>query len=174
MPKRRWFPRSGTPLPAEDAVSRTSAYVYGNVLVLAALVPLSVAELADGTAVLIVVGTAISTFLAHLFAEAVGASVGAGHRSGWTGFRQHLRDAVPILTSGLVPTALLVLAWLDVASQIVLVVIAEILLIVRIGWTGVVAGRLHGEPSSLRLLLVGIGLSVVGAVVVVIKVILTH
>lgn len=35
-------------------------------------------------------------------------------------------------------------------------------------------GRLRGEPSSLRLLFTGVGLSVVGAVVVEIKVVLTH
>lgn len=161
-------------MPTADAANRTEAYVYGNVLVLAALVPLSTVDLSSGAAVLIVLGTAISTFLAHLFASTVGASMRVGQRSGWAELRHHVRDAVPVLTSGFVPAALLVLVWLDAASQNVVLVIAELLLILRIGGTGIVAGRLRGERSSLRLLLTGIGLSVVGAVVVAIKVLLTH
>ena len=161
-------------MPTADAASRTEAYVYGNVLVLAVLVPLSTVELSSGAGVLIVLGTAISTFLAHLFASAVGASMRVGQRLGWAELRHHVRDAVPILTSGLVPAALLVLAWLDAGSQNVVLITAELLLIVRIGGTGIVAGRLRGERSSLRLLLTGVGLSLVGVVVVAIKVVLAH
>ncbi|MEO9223027.1 MAG: hypothetical protein ABI251_14885, partial [Mycobacteriaceae bacterium] len=62
----------------------------------------------------------------------------------------------------------------DAASQHVVLIVAELLLIVRIGGTGIVAGRLRGEQSSLRLLLTGVGLSLVGVVVVAIKVVLTH
>ncbi len=174
MHPRRWSPKRGEPLPAADAVSRTSAYVYGNILVLAALVPLSIADVRSGTAVLIVLGTAVSTFFAHLFAETVGGSMRVEQLSGWRAFRHHVRDAVPVLTSGLVPTVLLALAWLNLAPHTAMVVTAEVLLIVRIGWTGVVVGRLHGEPSSLRLLLAGVALSVLGAVVVGLKVLLTH
>jgi len=174
MYPRRWSPKRGESLPAADAASRTSAYVYGNILVLAALVPLSIADVRSGTAVLIVLGTAVSTFFAHLFAETVGGSMRVEQLSGWRAFRHHVRDAVPVLTSGLVPTVLLALAWLDVAPHTSMVVTAEVLLIVRIGWTGVVVGRLHGEPRSLRLLLTGVALSVLGAFVVGLKVLLTH
>jgi len=173
MHPRRWSPKRGEPLPAADAASRTSAYVYGNILVLAALVPLCIADVRSGTAVLIVLGTAVSTFFAHLFAETVGGSMRVEQLSGWRAFRHHIRDAVPVLTSGLVPTVLLALAWLNLAPHTAMVVTAEVLLIVRIGWTGVVVG-LHGEPSSLRLLLTGVALSVLGAVVVGLKVLLTH
>ncbi len=174
MYPRRWSPKRGESLPAADAAGRTSAYVYGNILVLAALVPLSIADVRSGTAVLIVLGTAVSTFFAHLFAETVGGSMRVEQLSGWRAFRHHVRDAVPVLTSGLVPTVLLALAWLDVAPHTSMVVTAEVLLIVRIGWTGVVVGRLHGEPRSLRLLLTGVALSVLGAFVVGLKVLLTH
>lgn len=174
MRPRRWFVRSSPLLATDDAANRTAAYVYGNVLVLAAVVPLSAIDLSTGAAVLLVLGTAISTFCAHLFAGLVGASMRVEQGPAWVELRHHLRDAVPVLTSGLVPAGLLVLAWVDVAPQDVVLLIAEGVLILRIGWTGVVAGRLRGEPSSLRLLFTGVGLSVVGAVVVAIKVVLTH
>lgn len=83
MYPRRWSPKRGESLPAADAASRTSAYVYGNILVLAALVPLSIADVRSGTAVLIVLGTAVSTFFAHLFAETVGGSMRVEQLSGW-------------------------------------------------------------------------------------------
>jgi len=92
----------------------------------------------------------------------------------WGTLLHHTRDAVPVLTSGFVPAALLVLVWLGLAPGIPVLVAADVLLIVRIGSTGVVAKRLRGEPNSLRLVLTGVCLSLVGVVVVAIKVLLTH
>lgn len=170
----RGIPPRRSPLPAESAASRTTAYVYGNVIVLAALVPLSEDELLAGTAILIVLGTALSTFLAHLFAATVGAGMGEEQPSGWKSVRHHVRNAVPVLTAGFVPAALLVLVWLELASSTPVVIAAEVLLVLRIGSTGMVATRLRGEPSSLRSLLIGVAFSLVGAAVVAIKVVLTH
>jgi hypothetical protein len=163
-----------TPLSPAAAASRTSAYVYGNVLILTVLVSLSDDDARTGAAILIVLGTAFSTFLAHLFAGAVGASMLDEYPFEWGTLLHHTRDAVPVLTSGFVPAALLVLVWLGLAPGIPVLVAADVLLIVRIGSTGVVAKRLRGEPNSLRLVLTGVCLSLVGVVVVAIKVLLTH
>lgn len=166
--------RRSTPLPAADAVSRTAAYVYGNVVMLAVLVPLTDDDLRNGTSVFIVLGTAASTFLAHLFANAVAASSREEQSSAWESLRHHTRDAVPILTSGFVPAALLTLAWSGVVGGTSVILAAEALLVLRIASTGMVAARLRGRPSSLRLILIGVGLSVLAAVVVAVKVVLTH
>ncbi|MFI6309918.1 hypothetical protein ACIBEK_07285 [Nocardia fusca] len=58
------------PLDSDNAASRISAYIYGNILVLTALVPVVSAEKYVG--ILLVLGTALSTFIAHSFAETVG------------------------------------------------------------------------------------------------------
>ena len=49
--------RRGGPLPPARAASRLSAYVYGNLLVLAAIVLASAGDIYEGHAVLIVLGT---------------------------------------------------------------------------------------------------------------------
>ena len=64
------------PLSAEDYASRVSAYVYGNVLILTALVPLH--NTSTSHAAMIVIGTGLSTFIAHAFAESVGRSTRSG------------------------------------------------------------------------------------------------
>jgi hypothetical protein len=57
------------PLDRDNAASRISAYIYGNILVLTALVPIVTAEKHLG--ILVVLGAALSTFIAHSFAETV-------------------------------------------------------------------------------------------------------
>jgi len=61
-----------TPLDVEDAKQRTTAYVYGNLLVLAAILSVTEEDVDSNRAFWIVLGTAISTFVAHVFAEAMG------------------------------------------------------------------------------------------------------
>ncbi len=58
----------GAPLGQERVAARTTAYIYGNILVLAALIPVTKSQESLGAA--IVVGTALSTYIAHTFAEA--------------------------------------------------------------------------------------------------------
>jgi hypothetical protein len=60
----------------ERAESRVSAYVYGNVLVLAAVVGASPASVLSGTAVALVIGTVLSTYVAHVLAHSVGSLFG--------------------------------------------------------------------------------------------------
>ena len=82
-----------------------SAYVYGNVLVLAAVVGASPAAVVSGAAVAIVAGTVLSTYVAHVLAHSIGSLFGV-HALG-TAVREHLRDAVPIISSGATPAVLL-------------------------------------------------------------------
>ena len=59
-------------LPRARAARRIEAYVYGNVLVLAAIIAAGTADVASGRAALLALGTAASTFIAHLLAMTVG------------------------------------------------------------------------------------------------------
>lgn len=162
---RRWYQRR-TPLGSHEASRRLSAYVYGNILILAALVPFQ-EETEAGHAMVVVIGTALSTFIAHAFSEYLGGD-GSVHP------RALLRESMPILTTALVP---LLLLWLSRVTHLPMsraVVIAEIVLIGRIASTGMVAARLRDEKSRVRVLLAGVLVAAVALGIVLLKVALTH
>src|SRR5918995_6378367 len=96
-------------LPVERVRSRVGAYIYGNILVLAAILATSPESIAHWTAVIFVVATTATTFLAHVVAHRIGQAIG---RTDDETLRVHLaqeaRDAVPIMTSGTGPAVLLV------------------------------------------------------------------
>lgn len=162
------------PLDVENAASRISAYIYGNVLILAALIPLTREDDEHWVGVAIVVGTALSTFLAHALAEAVGRSARAGRPLTLLERRAELRDSVPILSSAALPTAFLTIGWLGWLDPVVGQVIAEITVILRIGSTAVIIERLRGERPGRATYLGAIGLAVVATVAALIKLRLTH
>ncbi len=88
-----------------------SAYVYGTLLALAAVVVVDPHAIEDGSAVLIVLGTTATTFLAHVFAEIVAyRAIGdVSDRTDHVRARaaaDELRDAVPIASSGALPAVL--------------------------------------------------------------------
>ncbi len=81
-----------TPLRPDNAASRISAYIYGNILVLTALVPVVTAHKHVG--ILVVLATAASTFVAHSFAETVGDSVRRQRAATRSDRIRGLRDSV--------------------------------------------------------------------------------
>jgi hypothetical protein len=157
---------------AERAESRVSAYVYGNVLVLAAVVGASPAAVVSGTAVVLVVGTVLSTYVAHVLAHAIGALFSG--EEGRTAVAVELRDAVPIISSGVTPAVLLgtsALGWLpELWGQ----ALSAAVLLARIGSTGVVYRRLRADVPLRRAWTVGATAAAVAALVVVLKLALTH
>jgi hypothetical protein len=162
---RRWYQRR-TPLEAHEASRRLSAYVYGNILILAALVPFQ-EETDAGHAMVVVIGTALCTFIAHGFSEYLGGD-GSVHP------RALIRESMPILTTALVP---LLLLWLSRVTHLEMsraVLIAEIVIIGRIASTGMVAARLRNEKSRVRVLLAGVLVAAVAFGIVLLKVALTH
>ena len=57
-------------LDAHDVAHRISAYTYGNFLVLAALLSIHDANaIFDGTAILYITGTGLTTYIAHVISE---------------------------------------------------------------------------------------------------------
>lgn len=164
------------PLDREDAATRTTAYVYGNVLVLAALVAQGSADVYSGRAFWIVIGTAVSTFLAHVFAEGLGGLIRepANFPVTWHSALSLARESWPVLTSGLLPAAVLVLGWTETITSGPTLVLAEAVVLVRIAGTGVIVARLRNEPSSLRIILLGVAMAVVAALISLLKAYLTH
>lgn len=162
----------GRPLTRADAAGRISAYIYGNILVLTALVPIVTTLTHVG--ILIVLGTAISTFIAHVFAESVGRSVTTGTSLTSAERWREVRNSVPILTSALLPCAILGAAlpgWLEPRTAQLL---AELAILARIGGIVFVIVRLRGQRPTRATILGAGGLTLVAAVVVAVKVVLTH
>jgi hypothetical protein len=165
VPKRRWFDRR-TPLPSEVGQHRTTAFIYGNILVLAAVVQVSLHPI-TGRSVVTVLATAVTTFLAHVFADVITSTWS------WGTVRHAARDSGPILTSGIIPAALLLLALFGFSSSAA-VLLSELLLVARIAAVGIVVARLRTEPTSLSTVLAGIALALLALIIVVTKAVLTH
>lgn len=163
---RRWFDRRHG-LDPTDAAQRISAYLYGNILALAALVPFLSEEL-TGRAVWVVLGTTVSTFVAHVVAE------GIGHDLPWSRWPHLMRESWPILTSGIAPALILGAGLIGLLPVDVAVVAAPVLVNVRLALTGGLVARLRGTPWSWRVVLSGIAVAVAGSLVVALKLWLTH
>jgi hypothetical protein len=162
---RPWYYRR-EPLSEHEAARRLSAYIYGNILILAALVPFQ-EDLDTGRAMAVVIGTALSTFVAHAFSEFIS---GGGKAQPAV----LIRESLPILTTATVPMLLLAISWLGWPSAWVAVLLAELVIVVRIALTGAVAARLNAEKSPLRILLSGVIVAGVALLIVLLKVTLTH
>jgi hypothetical protein len=168
--------RGTTPdLSVERARSRVGAYVYGNILALAAIVATSPERIADWSAVVIVVATSATTFFAHVVAHNIGQAIGRTHDDdARLRLAQQTRDAVPIVSSGAVPAALLALGavgWLPPGlSQL----LAWAFVVVRLASTGIVVRRISGSASPFAGLWSGFGLAAIGVVIAVLEVVLTH
>lgn len=155
----------------ERAARRLSAYVYGNVLVLAAAAASPLGYVEDGTAALLVLGTGVSTFLAHIFADTVAASaIRADRRL----VLEELRDAVPIASSAAVPAALLALATTNLVSAALAQALSVGPIALRVSGIPVVVQRLRGSEVSFRVVIAGVVLALVAAIVTAAKIVLTH
>lgn len=143
-------------LSREEAASRTTAFVYGNILVIAALVALHPDDLQGPKGVTYVLGTAVSTFVAHVLAEAVGFRVRSDAHPRPSAVVHELRDAVPIASSATLPALLMITAlldWMDTTNALQLAIAATVVRLAGLGW---VVGRFRRERASWRTFLSGI------------------
>ena len=72
LPRAPWVGGRPEGPGVERVATRVSAYLYGDVLVLASLIALRPEDLTGTTGLAYVLGTALSTYVAHVLAEAVG------------------------------------------------------------------------------------------------------
>jgi small-conductance mechanosensitive channel len=162
------------PLAADDAARRIAAFVYGDVLVLAALVALDPEDLNGLKAVAYVVGTGVSTFVAHVLAESVAFRVRTDQRLTGEHLRHELRDALPIVSATSLPALLMgaaLLGWLGAAPALLLAISVTVLRLASLGW---VVGHLRQRHASVRTFLSGVLLALAGAGAAVLKWWLTH
>ena len=162
-------------LPVERVRDRLSAYVYGNILVLSAIGTTTPHLVEDGQAVVVVLATTITTYLAHVLSHLVGGAVGrTAEDHERAGFQHELRDAVPIISSGSVPALVLAVAWWTELDPEPAVLLASLVIVVRMASLGLTVGRLSGRPPTRWQLLGGLVAAVLAGVVVALKVVLLH
>jgi hypothetical protein len=162
-------------LPVERVRSRVGAYIYGNILVLAAILATSPENIAHWTAVIFVVATTATTFLAHVVAHRIGQAIG---RTDDEALRLHLaqeaRDAVPIMTSGTAPAVLLALASVGWLPPELAQLLAEAVVVLRLAGMGIIVRRISGYSSPRAGRWSGFALAGISVVIAALKDILTH
>ncbi|WP_305789830.1 hypothetical protein [Symbioplanes lichenis] len=166
--------RADPGLPRDQAAARIAAYVYGNIIVFATTVPLTPDDLHHAHATLLVLGVAASTYLAHVFADIVGHNVRSELPLTRADLGHELRDSWPVLTSGLIPAALLLAGawhWLPERAAIVT---SEVYLLLRMALIGLLVERLRSGRPSARTLLAGVLLAAAAAGVSLVKVAIGH
>ncbi|MDV6230722.1 hypothetical protein [Rhodococcus cercidiphylli] len=177
---RRLVTRADGPLEPARAAKRLSAYVYGNILVLAAVAASTPSSIENGTAAVLVLATAVTTFLAHVFADFVASSqIPEAHGDATDEQRtfeavEEFRDAVPILSSGTVPAVMLALGWLSVLPGQWSELLAGGVIVIRIATIQMVTERIRGNPLTFRAFLGGLATAAVAALIVLAKVFLGH
>ncbi|OZE38323.1 MULTISPECIES: hypothetical protein [unclassified Rhodococcus (in: high G+C Gram-positive bacteria)] len=177
---RRLVTRADGPLEPARAAKRLSAYVYGNILVLAAVAASTPSSIENGTAAVLVLATAVTTFLAHVFADFVASSqIPEAHGDATDEQRtfeavEEFRDAVPILSSGTVPAVMLALGWLSVLPGQWSELLAGGVIVIRIATIQMVTERIRGNPLTFRAILGGLATAAIAALIVLAKVFLGH
>jgi hypothetical protein len=155
--------------------TRISAYVYGNVLVLTAIGTATPHMVETGLAAVAVAATTITTYFAHVLAHFVAEQVEDDELQELESDRDELRDALPIISSGSVPTLILLLAGLlDTQRTAPWTLLAAGIVLVRLAGVGALVAHLNGRPSSARTHWWGTGVAAVGLVIVTLKVLIAH
>lgn len=166
--------RPGENLPFERLRLRLAAYVYGNILVLAAIVLASGKSIVGGEAALFVGVTALTTYIAHIVAHSVGQQLGRAHDEHRPHVLHEIQDSLPILISGVVPVAVLLIATLSIVPTQAAQLGAAVWVIGRLALIGFLVDRLSGRSSTWRTLSAGVVLALVCAAIVVLKVLFAH
>ena len=166
--------RSSKGLPVGSIRSRVSAYVYGNILVLGAVVAAIEGSSIEWSSLIVVAVTTFTTFLAHVVSHGIGQQIGRTGADARVHIGTELRDAVPILSSGVVPLAVMAVGAVGLLTPLVTEVVAGGILVVRLALTGIQVERVSDDRSSAGVLWAGFGLAAVSLVIVALKVVFTH
>lgn len=166
--------RPGELLTTERLRLRLAAYVYGNILTLAAIAVATGSSIDSGDATLIVGVTTLTTYLAHVIAHNVGQQLGRERGAHRPYVRHELVDALPILFSGLVPVAILILGDTALLSSELAQLLAALWVVSRLALIGFLVERLSGRKPTWRTLSGGLVLALACAGIVVLKVLFAH
>lgn len=186
MPRwhRRLSERKAGPLEPRRAASRLSAYVYGNILVLAVVVVATGATITEGQAALVVLGTGVTTYVAHIFADLLAhANIPEARELDYgkltreqtrTLARHELRDAAPIISSAAFPAIALALGYHELIPSRAAQLLAGGIVVLRMGSVQIVTERVRGNPLSVGMVIGGVLTAAVAALIVLLKVFVGH
>lgn len=161
-------------LTNDEIVGRSSAFIYGNVLILAALVALSPQDVEEGHAVAVILGTGISTLVAHLFAESHAHRIRHGKKLTREEWRIEFRNAVPIMSATAWPSFVIFLGMMDVLSVLESWFVAVGIIIARMIAQGFVIARFEDRKPTFKDFLGGLALAGIALAVALLKAELTH
>ena len=168
-------------LDAHDVAHRISAYTYGNFLVLAALLTLYDANaIFDGTAILYITGTGLTTYIAHVISEMQEYRVLHGGTPPREFVKHALGNASPILGTTVYPVLLLILAaFLPPGGTYDIIFDCTIILcLVTVVWRifslNFAIARYRGEPICWRTVRSAVWLTLAVIVLAIVKIMFTH
>lgn len=161
--------QGSTALPLERVRSRIGAYIYGDILVLAAVVAATPTGIAHWSGLVSVIAVTTTTFLAHAIAEGFSHQIGRSGRDAALHVADELRDSVPILSAGAAPAVFMLLGALGAVNPTVAESLAAATVVLRLALTGAVVRRLTGGKSRSGFLWSGLVLAALGIGVVALK-----
>ena len=150
-----------------------SAAVYGSILV-AALVGAMFEEQASArTMTLSLAATVVVFWISHAWSEVVGERVAHGRLFDTARIKAISLEEWPLVEAGMLPSAVLALAWIGLVSRHTAVVVALAVSIIQlVGW-GILAGR-RTQPTWWSALAVGAVDGVLGIVIVALEIFVHH
>lgn len=147
-----------------------AAGVYGTIIVTSLVAARRHDEAGD--LVLVVLGTTLVLWLAHMWTGLVADRITHGAQFGMPHVRHLLREEAPLITSGLIPAAVVSLAWVDVLGHDAAVNAAIIIGLLELVAWGFLAARRIG--SGLARVLAGLVFGLLGVGIVGLEVLITH
>lgn len=158
----------------EDAASKVSAYVYGNILVLAALATVSPEQAETWHGVLLILGTGLATYIAHVFSEMIGFRIRLDDPPEKQTVKHEISLARPIATSATIPAIILALSALDWIDGKIALIAAIVVIGLRLAFIGSTVKRVADKDDSAKSFWAGIAFAAAAGAVALIKFFLTH
>jgi hypothetical protein len=160
--------------PRERLAERFTAAAYGTVLVLAALPLIDADEVSSGLGWELVTGVGVATWVAHLYAEAVGDHLRRGAALDREEITRAMVDGLPILLAAVPPAAVLLLGRFGALDERNALWLAVAIAIVQLVGVGVVVGSLVSTRRGRGVWTYAVATAAIGLVVVVLKLVLGH
>ena len=160
-------------MPRDRVAELVSAAAYGSVLVLAALTAIGVSDVALGHGSEIVAGVGLATWVAHLFAELLGAHVRDIEPLHRHEVVRAAIDGSPILVATVIPASVLGLARADLVSDGTARVLAIVVAVVQLFVIGAFVASSARVPRATKWTFALVTASV-GVAVVLVTVLLGH
>jgi hypothetical protein len=160
--------------PRERLAEAFSAASYGTVLVLASLALIDADDVSSGLGWELVTGVGVATWVAHLYAEAVGDHLRRGAALDRAEIKRAMLDGLPILLAAVLPAVMLGLGRLEVLDERVALWTAIVLALVQLAGVGAVVGSMVSTDAGRGTWSYAAATAAIGLAVVILTVVLGH